>query len=392
MKIQSKAVHKGDRKKPGPQIPVTTPIHTASSFFYDDIEIVDKVFAQEVPGFAYSRYHNPTNEALEELVTELENGAGTLATASGMAGLQIALQAALTDRKKTILAASALYGATIKLLNTVFEPFGVDINYVDICDTAAVIGKIDALQPGCVLMESISNPLLRVGEIDRIAERTNQVGASLLVDNTFASPFLLRPLELGANIVINSATKYLSGHGDVLGGFVTGDAQHMETVHTLSKIYGPVMSPFSAYLAMRGIKTFPLRMERQCRNAICVFEALKKHPRIKQIHFTGDPAHPDAAVIRRLMPEDLSGAMISFQIDGATREDVFAFLNRLKMIVPATSLGDVHSMILYPPMSSHRDVSPKQRERMGITDSLVRLSTGIEAAEDIIADLDQALR
>lgn len=392
MKIQSKAVHKGDRKKPGSQIPVTTPIHTASSFFYDDIEIVDKVFAQEVPGFAYSRYHNPTNEALEELVTELENGVGTLATASGMAALQIALQAALTDRKKTILAANALYGATIKLLNAVFEPFGVDINYVDICDTETVLKKIDTLQPGCVLMESISNPLLRVGEIDRIAERTKETGTSLIIDNTFASPFLIRPLELGANLVVNSATKFLSGHGDVLGGFVTGDAQHTETVHTLSKIYGPVMSPFSAYLAMRGIKTFPLRMERQCRNAICVFEALKKNPRIKKIHFTGDSAHPDAAVISRLMPEGLTGAMVSFEIDGATREDVFAFLNRLKMIVPATSLGDVHSMILYPPMSSHRDVSPKQRERMGITDSLVRLSTGIEAAEDIIADLDQALR
>lgn len=392
MKFQSKAVHAGDRKKPGSQIPVTTPIYTASSYFYEDIETVDKVFAHEIPGFAYSRYHNPTNEALEELVTALEGGAGTLATASGMAGIQIAVQAALTDRKKCILASNALYGASISLLHMVLEPFGVDVNYVDICDTATVLQKIEKLQPGCVLMETISNPLLRVGEISKIAEATKKVNGSLIVDNTFATPLLVRPLELGANIVVHSATKFLSGHGDILGGFVTCDAEHLEPVRTLSRVYGPVLGPFNAYLAMRGIKTFPLRMERQCRNAATVFDALKQHPRIARVNYTGDSAHPDAAVIEQLIPGDLKGAMVSFEISGANREDIFAFINRLKMIVPATSLGDVHTMILYPAMSSHREVSPKQRERMGITESLVRLSVGIEAVEDIIDDLNQALQ
>lgn len=392
MKLQSKAVHAGDRKAAGGQVPVTTPIYTATSYFYDDIETVDKVFAQEVPGFAYSRYHNPTNDALEELITTLEGGAGALATASGMAAIQIALQATLTDRKKCVLASNALYGATIKLLNSALEPFGVDINYVDICDTETVQKKIEALQPGVVLMETVSNPLLRVGELDRIAEMTKKAGSALIVDNTFATPLLMRPLEIGANLVVHSATKFLSGHGDVLGGFVVGDAEHIEPVKTLSRVYGPVMGPFNAYLAMRGIKTFPLRMERQCRNAICVFEALKKNPRVKKLYFTGDASHPDAAVIQRLMPEGLTGAMLSFEINGATREDIFAFMNKLKMIVPATSLGDVHTMMLYPAMSSHRDLAPKQRERVGITESLVRLSAGIEAAEDIISDLEQALR
>lgn len=392
MKFQSKAVHAGDRKKPGPQIPVTTPIFTASSYFYEDIETVDKVFAQEIPGFAYSRYHNPTNQALEELVTALEGGAGTLATASGMAGIQIAVQAALTDRRKCILASNALYGASISLLHMVLEPFGIDVNYVDISDTAATLQKIEKLQPGCVLMETISNPLLRVGEVDKIAEATKKAGASLIVDNTFATPLLLRPLELGANIVVHSGTKFLSGHGDMLGGFVTCDEEHLQPVRTLSRVYGPVLGPFSAYLAMRGIKTFPLRMERQCQNAAAVFQALKKNPRIKTVHYTGDPSHADAAVINRLIPGDLKGAMVSFEIDGADREKVFSFINRLKMIVPATSLGDVHTMILYPAMSSHREVSPKQRERMGITESLLRLSVGIEAVEDIIDDLSQALQ
>lgn len=392
MKIQSKAVHAGDRKRAGRHVPVTTPIYTASSYFYDEIDTLDKVFAQDVPGYAYSRYHNPTNEALEELVTALEGGAGALATSSGMMAIQIALQAALLDRNKTILAANALYGATIKLLDTVMEPFGCEVHYTDICDMTALEEKVRDLKPGCVLMETVSNPMLRVGEMDRIAEIAKRHGAALIVDNTFATPLLVRPLELGANFSVHSATKYLSGHGDVLGGFVVADADHIATVRALSKICGPVMGPFNAYLAMRGIKTFPLRMERQCRNAACVAAWLSKHPRVERVVFTGDPAHPDAAVICRLMPEGLTGAMVSFEIRDASREQVFAFLNRLQMIVPATSLGDVHSMILYPAMSSHRDLAPKQRERMGITDRLVRLSVGIEDTDDILADLEQALR
>jgi cystathionine gamma-synthase/methionine-gamma-lyase len=391
MKIHSKAVHAGDRKQAGAHVPVTTPIYTATSYFYEEIDTLDKVFAQEVPGYAYSRYHNPTSEALEELVTALESGAGTLATSSGMMAIQIALQAALLDRDKRILAADALYGATIKLLESVMEPFGCEVHYANICNLDALESRIRDLKPGCILMETVSNPMLRVGELDRIAAMAKAAGTALIVDNTFATPLLVRPLELGANFSVHSATKYLSGHGDVLGGFVVADAEHIEIVRTLSRITGPVMGPFNAYLAMRGIKTFPLRMERQCRNAVCAFEWLRNHPRISSVIFTGDPDHPDGAVIRRLMPEGLTGAMVSFEIRDASREDVFAFLNRLRMIVPATSLGDVHSMILYPAMSSHRDLPPKQRERMGISDRLVRLSVGIEDPSDIIADLEQAL-
>ncbi len=391
MKIQSKAVHAGDRKAAGDQVPVTTPIYTASSFYYPDIETADKVFAQEQHGYVYARYHNPTNEAVEALISELESGAGALATSSGMMAIQLALQAALLDRKKTILASTALYGATVRLLDTVMASFGCDVNYVDVCDFDAVAQKLEDLKPGCLLLETISNPILRVCEVDRLAAVARETGTAMIVDNTFATPLLMRPLEMGAHFSVHSATKFLSGHGDVMGGFVVADAEHIETVRSISRISGPAMGPFNAYLAMRGIKTFPLRMERQCRNAICVFDWLSKHPRIARIHFTGDPQHPDAAVIRRLMPDSLTGAMVSFELRDAGREQVFEFLNRLQMIVPATSLGDVHTMILYPSMSSHRDISPKQRQRMGISDSLLRVSVGIEAAEDIIADLEQAL-
>jgi cystathionine beta-lyase/cystathionine gamma-synthase len=390
MKIDTKAVHAGDRKKPAGYVPSTTPIYTASTFFYETTEELDRVFGQEVAGESYSRYGNPTNAALEELISELENGAGSLATSSGMSAIQVALTAALTDRRKSVVAASALYGATVSLLNKVLEPFGVNVRYVDICDFEAVQRAIETEKPGCVLMETISNPLLRVGPIDKIASASKAAGAALIVDNTFATPLMVRPLELGANMVVHSLTKYLAGHGDVLGGSVTADADHVDIVRGLSRIYGPVLGPFESYMTMRGIKTFPLRMERQCRNACRLASWLASHPRVGRVYFPSDPHHPDAATIGRLFSKDLFGAMVSFEMKDAGKDEVFQWMDRLKLVVRGTSLGDVHTMVLYPAMSSHREVAPKQRERLGIRDSLVRVSTGIEAVEDIIADIEQA--
>ena len=391
MQIHTKAVHVGDRKKPGPAIPTTTPIYTATTFAYEKMDLLDKIFGGEIPGYSYSRYDSPTCSALEELTTALESGHGSLACASGMSALHIALLAALTDRRKTVLAADAIYGATISLLMTVLEPLGVNVRFVDVCDLSAVEKAAAEHKPGCILMESISNPLLRVGSIAGVAEIAKTAGAALVVDNTFASPLLTRPLELGANLVAHSLTKYLAGHGDVMGGVVVSDQQHFESVRALSRTIGPVLGPFESYLTMRGIKTFPLRMERQCANACRVATWLASHPAVERVYFPADPAHPDAAVIRKQFPQGLYGAIVSFELKDAKREDVFQFMDALKLVVRATSLGDVHTMMLYPVMSSHRELSPKHRERMGIRESLVRLSVGIEAADDIVADLDQAL-
>jgi cystathionine beta-lyase/cystathionine gamma-synthase len=391
MNIYTKAVHAGDRKKPGAHVPVTTPIYAASSFFYESMDQLDRVFGEEAEGFCYARYDNPTNAALEELVSALEGGRGSIACASGMAAIQLAVTGALMDRPKRVVAANALYGATIKLLNNVLEPFGVETTYVDICDSDRVARTIAERKPGCVIMETISNPLLRVGEIDRIADMTKSAGAALIVDNTFATPLLMRPLELGADIVVHSATKYLSGHGDALGGIVTAGEEHYAPIKQLAKTYGPVLGPFESYLTMRGIKTFPLRMERQCANARRLAEWLASHPRVLRVHYPGHPSHPDRAAVARLLPKGLYGAMLSFELKDAGRDEIFAFMDRLRLVVRATSLGDVHTMLLYPAMSSHRDLAPKQRRQIGISDSLVRVSVGIEAIEDIIADLDQAL-
>jgi cystathionine beta-lyase/cystathionine gamma-synthase len=396
--IHSKAVHVGDRKRAGEgsgkrrdYTPSTTPIHLSSTYFYDTSETVDKIFAHEEHGYSYLRYDNPTVAALEEVVNALEGGHGTLACASGMAALYLAIHGVLLDRPKRILCASQLYGATINMLTKVIEPFGTITTFIDICDLAAVEKALAEVKPGMLLLETVSNPTLRVADLTELGRLCRAANCVLMVDNTFASPMLVRPLEHGAHIVVHSGTKYLGGHGDVMAGLITYDAEHEPLIRQLSRTYGPVLGPFEAYLTMRGIKTFPLRMERQCKNAAALAAWLRQDPRVERVIYLDDPAHPDRAVIDRLFPAGLYGAMVSFAIKGAAKADVFQFMDRLKMVVPATSLGDVHTLCLYPLVASHRDVPPKQRQRLGITDNLVRFSLGIEAPEDIIADISQAL-
>jgi len=392
MKLNTRAVHTGDRKRSGSWVPVTTPIHTAVSYFYDDTADLERVFANEMPGPNYSRHGNPTNDALEELVSSLESGAGSLACSSGMAALNLAITAALLDRRRVILAATALYGATISMLMKVLEPSGIETVFVDFNDESAVAAAIAEHKPGALLLETISNPLLRVAPIDRIAAMAKEAGAQLIVDSTFATPLIIRPIELGATFVVHSLTKYLSGHGDVLGGVVVTDSANIEAVRNLAKALGPVLGPFEAYLAMRGIKTFPVRMERQCANACRVANWLATHPAVERVYFPSDPAHPDAAIVKRLFAPNLYGAIVSFEVKGKGRDEIFRLMNAFRLVIPATSLGDVQTMMSYSAMSSHRELSPKHRARLGINDNLLRLSVGIEAVEDIISDLDQALK
>jgi cystathionine beta-lyase/cystathionine gamma-synthase len=392
MKFESQVVHAGDRKRStcGP-VPSTVPIHLGTTFFYGSAEKLDRVMGNEEEGFSYARYGNPTNQALEELAQTLEAGAGALATASGMAAIQIAVQAALLDRPHSIVASNALYGASIKMFDQVFAPFDVEVTYVDVCDLDAFQKAVAANKPGVVFVESISNPLMRVSRLDKIAEVARSAGAALIVDNTFATPMMVRPLEFGAHIVVHSATKYLAGHGDVLGGLVIADQEHSEVLRALSRTIGPVLGPFESYLVMRGIKTLALRFERQCRNADAIATWLRGDPRVDRVNHCSDPDHPDAEAIHTLFTPGLHSAILSFEIKGAAKADIMAFMDRLHMIVPGTSLGDVHSLMLYPTMSSHRDISPKARERMGIRENLVRLAAGIESIDDIIDDLDKAL-
>ncbi len=393
MKFDSQVVHAGDRKRsPGQLVPSTTPIHLSSTFFYESAATLDRVLGHEEEGYCYARYASPTNTALEELTSALERGAGSLATASGMAAVQIAFQAALLDRPNRVIASHSIYGATVGFLDQVLGPSGCEISYADICDLPKLAALVERQRPGCIFIESISNPLLRVGNLERIAALARGVGAALIVDNTFATPMMIRPLEFGAHMVVHSATKYLAGHGDVLGGVVVSDETHHGQVRSISRLVGPVLGPFESYLTMRGIKTLALRFERQCSNAHAVAEWLGSQPCVDKVYYCSDPSHPDAEQIKTYFQPGLFGAILSFEIKEASKADVLAFMDRLKMIVPGTSLGDVHSLLLYPWIASHRNVAPKMRERMGIKENLVRIAMGIEALDDILADLHQALR
>lgn len=396
MKIPSKdlstlAVHAGDRKKPGQFTPTVTPIHTASSFFYDSVEELGQVFEQEAEGSVYTRFGNPTAGAFEAQMAALEGAEYAVATSSGMAALNLALTAALTDRRRSIVAADCIYGQTISMLMKVFEPQGVDVRFADVCDLERFESVVEEEKPGVVLLETMTNPLVRVPQLDRVSEIARKHGAWTLVDATFTTPVLMRPLEWGADLVIHSVTKYIAGHGDVLGGAILGKQDTREIVEYLYRTLGPNLGPFTSFLAMRGAKTLPLRMEKQCRNAQVVAQALGSMEGVTCVYHPSLEDHPDHATVKRFFPEGLFGAVVSFDLEGG-RPRAQAFLDALEMAVPATSVGDVHSMALYPPMSTHRDLSPKHRERLGIGEGLIRLSVGIEAAEDIVADLSQALR
>lgn len=396
VKIPSKdlstlAVHAGDRKKPGDFTPSVTPIHTASSFFYDSIEQLGEVFEQQAEGSVYTRFGNPTSGAFEGQMAGLEGADYAVATASGMAGLNLALTAALTDRRRSIVAADCIYGQTIAMLMKIFEPQGVDVRFADVCDLERFEAVVEEEKPGVVLLETMTNPLVRVPQLDRVSEIARKHGAWTLVDATFTTPVLMRPLEWGADLVIHSVTKYIAGHGDVLGGVVLGKDDTREIVEYLYRTLGPNLGPFTSFLAMRGAKTLPLRMERQCRNAQAVAEALSGVEGVERVYHPSRQDHPDYEVAKRFFPEGLSGAVVSFDLEGG-RPRALAFLNALEMILPSTSVGDVHTMALYPPMSTHRDLSPKHRARLGIGEGLIRLSVGIESPDDVIADVLQAVR
>src|SRR5581483_4514770 len=327
MKLHSQAVHAGDRKRTGSWVPVTTPIHTATSFFYDDMDSLDRVFGNETPGQSYGRYGNPTNDALEELIASLEGGAGALACSSGMAALHMAVNTALVDRRRVVVAARLLYGATIGMMTKVFEPSGVEVVFVDFQDDAAVEAAIAEHRPGALVMETVANPLLRVPALDRIAALAKKANAPLIVDNTFATPLIVRPLDYGASFVVHSLTKYLSGHGDVLGGAVICGEESLGLLRNLSRTLGLVLGPFESYLAMRGAKTFPIRMERQCANACKVSSWLASHPAIERVYFPADPHHPDASNVKRLFAPNLFGGMVSFEVKGADKERIFRLMN-----------------------------------------------------------------
>lgn len=397
------AVHAGERSTEttpltGPDAgrsytPVVTPVHHSVGYTYEDTEDLDAVFAGASDNPVYTRYGNPTVNAFEAAVASLEGGAAALAYSSGMAALHSALLAAGARAGAAVVAAHDVYGATYALLDRLLASQGVTVRFVDVADTDAVSAALQELKPVALLAETVSNPLLKVADLPALARLSHEAGAAFIVDNTFASPVLCRPLALGADYVVHSATKYLGGHGDVLGGVVVvGRPEMRRGLNEVNKLLGANLAPQEAWLAHRGLKTLPLRVERQCRNAAIVAEWLNAHPQVEKVNYPGLPSHAQHVLATSLFGGELYGAMISFDLAGAGRAEVFRFMEALDLVQPATTLGDVYTLTLYPAMSSHRALDPETRRRIGIGDGLVRLSVGIEDPGDIILDLEQALR
>ena len=376
--------------------PVATPIYHASSYIYDEMETLDATFAGTYDGPMYTRYGNPTVSALETAVAALEGGEAALAYGSGMAAIHGALLAAGARAGTTVVAAQDVYGATYALLTRLLASQGVATRFVNASDHDAVGAALAAARssparPAALIVETISNPLLKVADLPALAELAHAAGAALIVDNTFASPYLCRPLAMGADYVIHSATKYLGGHGDVLGGVVVTSKERRRELNEINKLVGANLGPQEAWLVLRGIKTLPLRVQRQCENAAQVAAWLAARPEVSHVNYPALASHPQHALATRMLERGAFGAMISFDLREGDRARVFRFMEALRLVLPATTLGDVYSLALYPAHSSHRALDPDLRRRIGIGDGLVRLSVGIEDPADIIADLAQAL-
>jgi len=388
--IYTQVVHAGERGPHPDYTPVSTPVHFSVGYLYEDMDALDAIFGNQRQGYVYPRYGSPTVNAFEQAIALLEGADDAVAYSSGMAAIHAALLGAGAKSGATLVSAADVYGATYALQERLFSSLGVRTRFVDITDLDQVAEAVRAERPTALVCEILSNPLLKVADLPALAAIAHSVGAALVVDNTFATPYLLRPLECGADYVVHSATKYLSGHGDVMAGVVACSAARAHDLRERQKLLGANLGPQEAWLALRGLKTLALRMRQQCANAQAVAEWLRVQPSVARVNYPGLAEHPQHDLAHRLFQGKGYGAMMSYDLKGAGQTEVFRMMEALKLVLPATTLGDVYSLTLYPAGSSHRAVAPEVRAKLGITDGLVRLSVGIEDSDDIIADLDQA--
>jgi cystathionine gamma-synthase/methionine-gamma-lyase len=371
--------------------PMAPPIYPSTSYAFDRLADLDRAFADPAAGYVYARHGGPTSDLFAAAVAALEGTAGAVAFASGMAAIHAALLAAGVSAGDAVVAGRDLYGATQTLLGTVFTGAGVRVRPVDTTDLAATRAAVEECRPRVLYVETVSNPLLRVADVAALAEIARTSGATLIVDNTFASPYLCNPARLGAHAVVHSATKYLSGHGDVIAGVVAAEGALLDPLRTVARLVGGVLGPFEAWLALRGLRTLALRMGRQCANAAGVATFLAGHRRVGRVHYPGLPTHPQHTLACRLFEARGFGGVVSFTIRDGEPAAVGRFMDALRLFTAAPSMGDLYSLALYPAQASHRGLTPEQRAAQGIGDDLVRLSVGIEGLGDLLDDLAQAL-
>jgi len=384
--FETKCVHSGiDEYEFGAVVP---PIYQTSTFKFESAQHGASLFTGEQKGYIYTRMANPTVEAMENSIAELEGGFKALGCGSGMAAIHTVF-ASLTEAGDHILCSAAVYGPTTTLLNTVMKKFGVDSTIVDTTNVEAVK---KAIKPNTKVLyvETPGNPTLAITDLKAMAEIAHSNNAKLVVDNTFMSPALQRPFEYGADVVLHSLTKFLNGHADVIGGVVVvNDEDTYKAFRKVLNQTGGVIDPFNSFLVHRGLKTLALRMKKHCESATAIAEYLEKHPKVKSVSFPGLKSHPQYEVGQK--QHDGPGGMITFELKGGFEAGQI-LMNSVKLCQLAVSLGGVESLIQHPASMTHFSMGKEGREAGGITDGLVRLSVGIENVNDIIADLEQGLK
>ena len=375
----TRCVHAGQEPDPTTGA-VMMPIYTTSTY------------VQQSPGvnkgFDYARTKNPTRMAFERCIADLEGGSAAFAFASGLAAISTTLEC--LDHGAHIVAVDDLYGGTRRLFERVRKrSMGIEVSYLDLADAGALES---AIRPSTRLIwiETPTNPLLKLVDLERVAAIAKKRGIWSAADNTFASPYVQRPLEHGFDLVVHSTTKYLNGHSDMVGGTaVVGENEELrERLKFLQNAVGAIQGPFDSFLALRGLKTLSLRMERHCASALKIAQWLERHPKVRRVYYPGLPSHPQHAIAKKQMRA--FGGMISVDLKG-TLDDTKRFLERCQLFALAESLGGVESLIEHPALMTHGSVPPEVRAELGITETLVRLSVGIEDADDLIADLSAAL-
>ncbi|MFK7843188.1 MAG: methionine gamma-lyase [Sphingorhabdus sp.] len=388
MGFATRAIHYGYDTK-NAEGALTPPLHLTSTFAFESAEQGGEMFAGERQGHFYSRVSNPTNDLLEQRIATLENGEAGLATASGMGAITSTLWTFLQPGDE-LITDKTLYGCTFAFMRHGLARFGITVTHVDMTDPTQLSEAISE-KTKIVYFETPANPNMRLVDIAAISAIAKQAGVRTIVDNTYATPVITRPLELGADVVVHSATKYLGGHGDVVAGLVVGNAADIAEIRLvgMKDMTGAVMAPFNAMLVMRGLKTLKIRMCQHARSAAEIADFLHKHEAVSDVLYPGLPSFPQHKLACKQM--DLFGGMIAVKLNGGYDAGI-ALMNRLHLIQRAVSLGDTESLIQHPASMTHSTYSPEERHHHGIDDGLVRISVGLEDVADLICDLKAALK
>jgi len=387
--FSTRAIRAASRVPDAPQAPLNVPIYQTATFEVADAAELAALLEFERPGHSYTRYSNPTHAALEEAVAELEGAAAGLATASGMAAIHALILSVLRTGDDLVMP-RAVYGGMVGLAGSVLERSGIGHSAVDTTDLAEVEAAIGA-RTGLIWVETISNPTTAVADIAALAELAHARSVLLAVDNTFASPALANPLALGADLVVHSATKYIGGHSDLTGGILVGPDERVAAARKILINAGGNASPFEAFLALRGLKTLALRMERHSANALAAARALQGSSGVARVLYPGLAAHPQHELAARTLRDGMAGGMLAVELTGGRRHGE-RFLERVRVAVHATSLGGVETLVSHPASSSHRQLADDELAGAGLSPGMVRVSVGLEDEADLVEDLVGAAR